>query len=116
MSSRGRAKLLSFFQKIRGDDFTDRQDRWEHVEDLWGSIRPSSGRELIDAQQSTAVVTHLINCEWSEKLKPDLEMRFAGRSFGIVALLDVFERSRNIRMTAIERRPAISTEGTNGNP
>lgn len=110
MSSRGRTKLLSFFRNVRGDDFTERQDSWEHVVDLWGSIRPSFGRELIDGQQVTAVVTHVILCEFHETLEARLEMRFLGRRFGIVAVLDVFARARNIRMTAIERTPPISQD------
>lgn len=90
---------------------------WNDVITLWGEVKPLSGRELFNAQQVQAQVTHQISVRYTGSAGPiDETMRFLytasspARIFNITAALNVDERNREYQVLAIEQKQPVLSQ------
>lgn len=69
----------------------------------WGSIEPLSGRELVNAQQISAEVTHRIRVRWLSGIAPKVRAVFGSRNFDILSVLNPEERKRELELLVREK-------------
>lgn len=72
------------------------------VATVWGSINPLSGRELLQAQQVQAEVTHRVRIRYRSGLDPSMQIVFGTRTFDIVSIINLEERDREIEILCKE--------------
>jgi len=70
---------------------------------IWASIRPLSGRELWQAQQVQADVTHAVRIRYRNGVDATKALGFDGRQLNIVAVLNVEERNRTLELLCLEQ-------------
>jgi len=71
----------------------------------WAAIEPLSGRELQQAQQVQAEVTHQVRLRWCVDLDltPAKRIRFRTRVFDIVSVRNVREANVELLVLCVER-------------
>lgn len=67
---------------------------WTAVAEVWAAIRPTSGRERVDADRLTGHVTHEIRIRWRAGVDATQRFRLGPRIFAINAARDLDERRR----------------------
>jgi SPP1 family predicted phage head-tail adaptor len=70
---------------------------WTPVADLWASIKPTSGREALVADQVAGRVSHEIHVRYRADIVPAMRFSLGTRTFEIIAAIDVEERRRQLR-------------------
>jgi len=78
---------------------------WTRIGRVWADVTPIRGEELTQAQQLTATVSHRIRLRWSAAgatLTPADRIKWGGRLFELVSVIDVGERRRELEATARE--------------
>lgn len=90
-------------QEQRGDIGDVRQD-WVTVATVWGDIAPLTGRELWQAQQIEARLSHRLTLRQYPDFNPTWRLRLEGtqRVYNPVSVRDVHERHRMTEILAIE--------------
>jgi SPP1 family predicted phage head-tail adaptor len=87
------------------DDYGEPILSWETWGTRWASVEPLTGRELWQAAQADAVVTHRIRMR-AEGVKgvlmPDWRLKHDGREFEITAIRDVEERDWYLEIDCVE--------------
>lgn len=73
------------------------------VAQVWASIRPLSGRELWQAQQVQADVTHSVRLRYRSGVDATMELDLQGRRLRIVAVLNIEERNRTLELLCQEQ-------------
>lgn len=76
---------------------------WTEVCKTWASIRPLSGRELWQAQQVQADVTHAVRMRYRMGIDATMELDLKGRRLKIVAVLNLEERNRTLELLCQEQ-------------
>ena len=61
---------------------------WATLNTRWASIKPLAGRELFNAQQVKADVTHKICLRYHETLTPHMRFKFGSRIFNIASAIN----------------------------
>lgn len=92
---RRRVQLQSNVPAATG--YGQRQPNWQTVGTYWAQVRPLSGRELENARQIKAEVTHRITLRYqgpAAPLNPTQRFLLEGRVFNIVSVVNVDERNR----------------------
>lgn len=69
----------------------------------WAEVRPLLGRELFNARQTQADVTHAIKTRWIDGLSPKDWIVYDGRTFEILAVTRPDERKIEAVYLAKER-------------
>jgi len=69
----------------------------------WGGVAPLSGRELMVAQQTASMVTHMITMRAYAGLNANNRLVYDGRYFNIVSVRDIDERGKVMIIMAEER-------------
>jgi SPP1 family predicted phage head-tail adaptor len=67
---------------------------WEDVAEVWGSVEPLSGRELMSAQQLNAELSHRVRLRYLPGLSPIMQIRYGTRRFRLYSIVDPDERHR----------------------
>lgn len=70
---------------------------WLPVADLWASITPTTGTEVVVAEQIAGRVSHEIVVRYRADIVPAMRFRLGSRIFEIIAALDITERRRLLR-------------------
>lgn len=79
---------------------------WTVVYTTWASIEPLSGRELWQAVQVQADVTHKVRVRYHSGLDPTWIVKYQGRQFNVMSVLNIEERSRVLELLCMEQVPA----------
>jgi SPP1 family predicted phage head-tail adaptor len=115
---RGRAAVAEIGSHAAINDFDGTGGDWESFAQCYADIRPLRGRELFDAQQVQAHVTHAIETEFiygvtaAMKVRvakpelvnedePDAEENF--RFFNIETVINVNEANRSLELLCTEK-------------
>ncbi len=102
MTSIGKKRyLLSIEQKTdKRGSFGETADDWREFGQVYGGIEPLSGRELLNADQVQADVTHRIVARFVTGVTPETRVRFHGRVFNILSATNIEERNRELEILA----------------
>jgi SPP1 family predicted phage head-tail adaptor len=85
------------------DDFIDDGEQWDTVAAIRAEVMPMSGKELLEARQIVANVTHKVTTHWQPIFKSDMRLDFHGRVLNIASVINVGERSRRCEMMCVEK-------------
>lgn len=87
------------------DPFADLTDTWEVIAEPFAIVEPLSGKELIEAEQTTSNHTHKVKFRWGHSVS-DLNtkdrLRFRGRRFELTSVVNVGERNEWFECMAVE--------------
>ena len=78
-------------------------ESWTAVADIWASITPLQGNEIVAADTTAGRITHTIITRWRADIAPAMRFRYAARLFEIEAVIDIDERRRHLRCACRER-------------
>ena len=81
------------------------QDNWSVIATVWAAIKPLSGRELLAAQAVQSETTGTIDLRYRVGIKPSQRVIFGERAFEILAVLNIEERNRELRLLTKEVVP-----------
>ncbi len=70
---------------------------WTLVTNLWGSIEPMSGSEIVDADGLQGRVTHEVWLRYRSNISPDMRLLLGTRIFDIRLVIDYGERRHHLR-------------------
>ena len=90
----------SFGDPLQGDD-----SQWTDVATLWAAIDPVSGKEFYVVQQSQSEVTHKVRCRYLPGLTTAMRIKYDGRLFKIISILDWEERHESLLIMCKELVP-----------
>ena len=80
----------------------ERPDTWSTFATRWAEVVPSGGREFVAAQQVRAEMSHLLRLRYLSGVTTAMRVKLGNRYLYIVAVENVFEREREIRLTCAE--------------
>jgi SPP1 family predicted phage head-tail adaptor len=101
-------KRISLQQRSIAQDASGAQvDSWTDLGDLWASIEPLNGRELIAAQAVQSEISHKITIRYqSQFANPQqiaaMRIKYKGRLFNIHGSINIGEANRKIEILATE--------------
>jgi SPP1 family predicted phage head-tail adaptor len=103
----GRRSLVEF-QSLSGtanayNEIIPEDEVWTPYATRWAMIEPLQGRELIEAQQVKAEVSHKITILAGLTVSSKDRIRFGNRIFDIGPAVNVGEANRELQIMAIER-------------
>lgn len=75
---------------------------WRNTGSVWASIRPISGREFANASGERAEITHEILLRHGHAVAPRDRVKYQSRFFDIKSVINIGERSRYLKLMAIE--------------
>jgi len=75
------------------NEFGEPTDTYSEHMTLWGSIRPMSARELLNAEQIIGEKTHIVKIRYSTLVGTKDRFTFDSRTFEVVYILDAGERN-----------------------
>ena len=78
------------------NDFGEMVKTWATYVTVWGLIKPLTGDEKFTADQTTPGLSHEIRIRYKSGITPDMQLRFDGRTFGIVSVINIDERNREM--------------------
>lgn len=84
------------------DSFGQESTTWTDVITCFASISPLSGRELIAAQAQVAETTHEIQIRYRNWVTPANRVKYQGRVFNILNVLDEDMRHKSLRLLCSE--------------
>jgi len=61
---------------------------WVDALAIWAAIWPVGAAETVQAAQATMIISHRIRIRYRSGLKADWRIRYAGRYFNIVSIID----------------------------
>lgn len=70
------------------DDYGAKALTWGNVTVLWAQVRPLSGREIFQAAQAGAEVSHEVRFRWRSGITPKDRFKLGTRTLNIVSLLN----------------------------
>ena len=71
-------------------------DTWSLWTTLWASVEPLSGRELLQAQQMQADITHRVRFRYVSGVTAKMRVAYGSRYFNILSVINDQERNREI--------------------
>lgn len=69
---------------------------------VWASVEPLRGRELIEAQQMHANVSHRVTCRHVSGVTPAMRVRHDSRTLNITSVANVFEQDWKLELLCTE--------------
>ena len=87
------------------DSYGDAIETWSTIATVWASVEPISGRELWQAQQAQADVTHTITIrvDSSTPILPEHRVKWGSRIFHVESALTIEEVGRFRVLTTKEQ-------------
>ena len=79
-----------------------KSEAWATFQTVWAAVRPLRGRELMDAKQEQARVTHEIRARWLAGVTPKMRIALGTRVFRIESAINENERDRTLIMMCEE--------------
>lgn len=70
------------------DGFGEASGGWGDVTQVWASVQPLSGRELLSAQQVRGEVSHRVRCRYLAGITSAHRILYGGRVFDIQAVMN----------------------------
>ena len=74
---------------------------WVEGVSAWAQISPVSGKEYL-TQMRELVVTHKVYCRYRADINPRMRIKFGGRTFRIVSVLNWEERNEGLTIMCEE--------------
>jgi SPP1 family predicted phage head-tail adaptor len=102
----GELKRHVTIEKLDGtrDGFGQEIPSWvSFAAGIWCKIEPLTGREIFNAQQVQAEVTHRITMRYLSGVVAKMRINWNGRIFDIHSVRNLNEQSREIELLALER-------------
>ena len=84
------------------DDFGEIDFSWSNSATVWASVEPLSGRELMNAQQAGATVTHKITMRYKSGVNPKDRISFDSRTIEIESVRNYRERDISLELMCRE--------------
>ncbi len=86
------------------DDYGEPIASWSTDATVWASVEPISGREMLNAQQQHAEITHRIRMRYQPGTSVTAEKRilFDSRDFEIVSVINRKEKKRMLELLCKE--------------
>ena len=84
------------------DDFGEMDLTWSNSATVWASIEPLTGKELINAAQAGAMISHKITLRHKSGVNPKDRITHAGRTFEIESVRNFRERDISIELMCRE--------------
>jgi len=84
------------------DAFGGIVNTWELSVNVWCSIAPVSGKESWMSAQKYETATHTVFCRYTDKVTPKMRMLFGTRVFDIVAVMNVQEQNKMLKLVVEE--------------
>ena len=84
------------------DRYGEPSDTWADTRVVWAQVTPLTGDELIVARQVTPEVTHDIRMRYGVTVTPANRLLWGTRVFGILAVLNIEERNRELQLLCKE--------------
>lgn len=78
-------------------------ETWTTIATRWGSIEPLSAREILNAQQVDARVSHRVTLRYYPGLTPEHRLLKDARVFHIEAVVNPLERDKATQVLAMEQ-------------
>ncbi len=73
------------------------------VKTVWASVEPTRGREYQEAQRIRPELTYKITTRYHKGVTPDMFIKFRGRLFNIVSIINVRERNEMLEIICTEK-------------
>lgn len=73
------------------------------VKTVWASVEPTRGREYQEAQRVRPELTYKIATRYHKGITPDMFIKFKGRYFNIVSIINVRERNEMLEIICTEQ-------------
>ncbi|KZZ86229.1 phage head closure protein [Bacillus sp. SJS] len=80
------------------------EDKFEVIKYVWAFIKPISGREYYQAQQSQSVITHTFVVRYDAEIDRTQVIEYQGRKFDIQYIINVDEQNRYLEIQALEQQ------------
>lgn len=94
---------ISFEARATGrDEFGQPVEGWTLIAQVWASVEPLSGRELIGGQQVQGEVTHRIRCRYYPGIETADRILFGARPFEVRSLINSREVGASLEILAVE--------------
>jgi len=84
------------------DGYGGMTSTWQDVATVWASVEPLKGKELYEAHQMKAELTHRVRIRYVEGIKPQMRIVFRGRELAIEAIIDAEERHQSLELLCSE--------------
>ena len=78
-------------------------ETWNPVAVVWAAVTPMTGDENVAAEALMGRLTHVVHIRHRPGVLPAMRLRFGVRLLEIVAVLDVDERRRRLKILCRER-------------
>jgi SPP1 family predicted phage head-tail adaptor len=94
--------IIQSLQKVDdgGGGYTE---DWVNIGNVWASVQPLQGRELFQAQQVQAELSHKVRIRYREGIVPSMRVVFNNRIMEIQSVINIDEANREIELLCIER-------------
>ena len=84
------------------DDFGEIDFAWSNSATVWATIEPLSGKELMNAQQAGASVSHKISMRYKSGVNPKDRISYDSRTFEIESVRNFRERDISLELMCRE--------------
>lgn len=91
-------ETLTITQDTRGTPV----DTWTEFANVWGAIKPISGREYFDSQTENTETTHRVIIRFLSGLTTKMRINHGGRLFDIESIINPKEQNRELILMCIE--------------
>ena len=103
-AGRLRHRLVVQHEEESQDTYGGVTRTWTTLDTVWGSVEPLSGKELIEAQQLDATLTHRIRIRYLANVTETCRITFDSRTFEIQTVRNFSERNREMELLCKEVR------------
>lgn len=73
------------------------------VKTVWAGVEPTRGREYQEAQRVRPELTYKVTTRYHKEVTPDMFIKFKGRYFNIVSIINVKEKNEMLEIICTER-------------
>ncbi len=73
------------------------------VKTVWASVEPTRGREYQEAQRVRPELTYKITTRYHKGITPDMSIKFKGRFFNIISIINVREQNAMLEIVCTEK-------------
>ena len=78
------------------------------VKTVWASVEPTRGREYQEAQRVRPELTYKVTTRYHKEVTPDMFIKFKGRYFNIVSIINVKEKNEMLEIICTENLQKIT--------
>lgn len=80
---------------------------WSTVATVWAAVEPLRGREMFDAAQVQAEISHRVQLRYRPGVNTTMRILFGSRVLQIQSVIDVDERRRELQLMCREMPDAV---------